>query len=150
MTLDGLTRQIDYQAVFKNMPDSAVLMNSEFEILDVSEGFQELTGRELHKIVGRSFFDVFPANPRDQENAGRRELCAALSEAARSRDRVVIRLNEYDLEDRGRPGVFEERFWSGVVTPILGDDGEVATIALWGREVTAVVSQLFAQAAGLG
>lgn len=150
MTHDVLTRQIDYQAAFKHVPDCAVLMNSEFVILDASDDFAEVTSRELSELVGRNFFDAFPANPRDHENSGRRALCTALTEAARSGDRVVLRLNEYDIEDRGRPGVFEERFWSGVITPILSDDGEVTMIALWGRDVTPVVSQFRALGAGLG
>lgn len=150
MTHDVLTRQIDYQTVFKHIPDCAVLMTSDFVILDVSNEFSEITGRQPNELIGRSFFDAFPVNPRDQENAGPRALCEALTQAARSGERVVLRLNEYDLEDRGRPGVFEERFWSGVVTPIVGEEGQVAMIGLWGRDVTPVVSQLWALGAALG
>jgi PAS domain S-box-containing protein len=150
MRRDVLTRQIDYQAAFKQVPDCAVLMTSDFVIIDASEDFEKLTGRELSELAGRNFFDAFPANPRDREKTGHSALCAALTQAARSRDRVVLGPNEYDLEDRGRPGVFEERFWSGVVTPILGDDGQVAMIGLWGRDVTYIVSQLRAQRAVLG
>jgi PAS domain-containing protein len=149
MTDDVLTRRIDYRAVFRLVPDCAILMTPDFVILDASAETLEVTGRELHELVDRSFFDAFPANPGDRESAGRREVCAALTEATRSHDRVMLRLHEYDVEDRGRPGVFEQRFWSGVITPLLGDDGEVAMLALWGREITPVINQLWTQRAGL-
>jgi hypothetical protein len=54
------------------------------------------------------------------------------------------------VEDPGRPGVFEERFWSGVTTPIPGDDGRTAVIVFWGHDTTPIVNQLWAQAAALG
>jgi len=150
MTRDVQTQQIDYRAAFKHVPGSACLMTSDFAILDVCDDFVELTGRQLDDIVGRSFFDVFPANPQSSENSGRHELCAALVEAARTGERIVKKPNQYDVEDPGRPGVFEERFWFGVITPVLDDDGQVTMIALWGSDVTPVITQLRAQTATLG
>ena len=150
MIRDVVTPVIDYKAAFTRYPGAATLLSPSFRILDVSDGVLELTGRERRELVGRGFFEAFPANPQGSETAGRRTLRAALVRAAHSRDRVTIRLNEYDLEDPGRPGVFEERFWSGVATPILDDDGRVAMIVLWGHDTTPIVSQVRARSAALG
>jgi PAS domain-containing protein len=150
MTQDLATRAIDYKAVFRNSPGVAYLMSPSFEILDVSDGTVELTGRGRRDLIGRNFFDAFPANPRAREDIGPRQLRAELHRAVRSGDRAVMKLNQYDAEDPGRPGVFEERFWSGVATPIRGDGGQVVAIVLWGHDATPIVSQFWAQAAAQG
>lgn len=150
MTQDLAPQVIDYKAVFKRVPGSAFLLSPSFEILDVSDDVQDLTGRERRYLVGRNFFDAFPGNPGVHSDAGPRKLRAQLARAARTGDRVVLGLNQYDVEDPGRPGVFEERFWSGVATPIRDDTGRVAVIALWGHDTTPIVSQFWAQAAALG
>jgi PAS domain S-box-containing protein len=150
MTQDVIqAQQVDYHAAFKHVPGSAILMTPEFAILDVSDDFVELTGRELDEVAGRSFFDVFPANPHTSENSGRQELCEALLEAARTGERIIRKPSQYDVEDPGRPGVFEERYWFGIITPILAHDGQVTMIALWGSDVTPVITQLRAQVAAL-
>lgn len=150
MIQDLVTEAIDYKAVFKQSPGVVFLLSPSFEILDVCEDVLQLTGRESRYLVGRNFFDAFPANPGIRANTGPRRLRAELARAARTGDRVVLRLNQYDIEDPGRPGVFEERFWSGVATPILDRDGRVAVIALWGHDTTPIVSQFWAQAAAQG
>ena len=150
MTQDLATQAIDYKAVFKQSPGAAYLMSPTFQILDVSDGALEQTSRSRRDLVGRNFFDAFPANPRAREDSGPRRLRAELARAVRSGDRVVMNLNQYDVEDAGRPGVFEERFWSGVATPIRGDGGQVVAVVLWGHDTTPIISQFWAQAATQG
>lgn len=141
---------IDYKAVFKQFPGVVFLLSPSFEILDVNNEVIEVFGRERSELAGRNFFDAFPANPGIRGDTGPRRLRAELAKAARTGDRAVIKLNQYDVEDPGRPGVFEERFWSGVAAPIPDGDGQVAVIALWGHDTTPIVSQLWAQAAAQG
>jgi PAS domain-containing protein len=62
---DLATEVIDYKAVFKNFPGVAFLLNADLEILDASDGVRELTGRKRDDLVGRNFFEAFPANPGD-------------------------------------------------------------------------------------
>jgi PAS domain-containing protein len=150
MIRDSITEVIDYKAVFTHFPGAAFLLSTDLEILAVSDGVKELTGRERGDVVGRNFFDAFPANPGARGDTGPRRLRAELARAARTGDRTVLRLNQYDLEDPGRPGVFEERFWTGVATPIADGDGRIRVIALWGHDTTPIVSQFWAQAAALG
>jgi PAS domain-containing protein len=147
MAQDLVTRVIDYKAAFRLIPGAGILLSPGFGILDVSDDLLELTGRQRCDLLGRNLFDAFPANPHAREDTGQCTLRAALAEAARSRGRVTIRLNQYDVEDPGMPGVFEERFWSGVATPALDEDGRVDMILLWGHDTTPIVSQVLAQAA---
>lgn len=102
MIQDLATQAIDYKAVFKQSPGVAYLMSPSFEILDVSDGAVGLTGRDRRDLIGRKFFDAFPANPRASEDSGPRKLRAELARAVRSGDRAVMNLNQYDVEDPGR------------------------------------------------
>lgn len=54
---------IDYKAVFKQFPGVVFLLSPSFEILDVNNEVLEVFGRERSELVGRNFFDAFPANP---------------------------------------------------------------------------------------
>jgi PAS domain S-box-containing protein len=150
MIQDLAAQAIDYRAIFKQSPGVAYLMSPSFEILDVSDGALEQTGRDRRDLIGRNFFDAFPANPRAREDIGPRKLRGELARAVRSGDRVVMNLDQYDVEDPGRPGVFEERFWSGVATPIRDDGGQVVAVVLWGHDTTPIVRQFWAQAAARG
>ncbi len=65
----------------------------------------------------------------------------ALEAALISGEREVLRLTRYDFEDPARPGVFEDRYWSSLVTPVYADDGELKLLELSGREVTSLMTQ---------
>lgn len=150
MTQDLAPQVIDYKAIFARFPGSAFLLSPSFEILDVSDDVKELTGRDRGYLVGRNFFDAFPPNPRARDDVGQPRLRARLAMAVRTGERAVIGLDRYDIEDPDRRGVYRERFWSGVVTPLAGEDGRVAMITVWGYDATPIVSQFSARAATQG
>jgi hypothetical protein len=47
----------------------------------------------------------------------------------------------YDVEDPGRPGDFEERYWAVVNTPLHDQDGQIVIIVHKADEVTHIVNQ---------
>lgn len=150
MIQDLAPQVIDYKAIFARFPGAAFVLSPSFEILDVSDEVKEVTGRGRGDLVGRDFFDAFPANPRARDDSGQRRLRTKLTRAARTGERTVIGLDRYDIEDPDRRGVYRERFWSGVVTPLAGEDGRVALITIWGYDTTPIVSQFSARAATQG
>jgi hypothetical protein len=52
-----------------------------------------------------------------------------------------MRTIRYDVEDPGRPGEFEERYWFVVNTPLRDADGKVAMIAHKAEEITHIINQ---------
>jgi PAS domain-containing protein len=105
-------------------------------ILDVNYNWLNTLGRSSDELLGQDVFTVFPKMPRGPEGPG----VTALEFAAVSRRREVTHLTRYDFEDPGRPGVFEERYWSSVVTPLRTPDGQVEILELSAREVTSIIS----------
>jgi PAS domain-containing protein len=134
---------IDYQAVFRAIPGATALLSPDLVILDANEDFLAAVGRELPEIVGRNIFDAFPPNPRDPlNNLGPRKLRVSLEGVVHTGERDVMDLMRYDVELPGRPGMFEERYWAVINTPVLDHDGRVIMIENRAEEVTFTVQQV--------
>ncbi|GIH61953.1 PAS domain-containing sensor histidine kinase [Microbispora siamensis] len=143
--------EIDYEAVFRASQAPSMLLTADFVVLAVNDACLELAGRSPQDVLGRNLFDVFPPNPvapQDAEQQGARMLRNSLEQVVTTRRRDFMPLQRYDIEAPGRPGVFEERYWSTVNTPVLGPHGEVRWIVLSSEEVTDFVRALRRSGAG--
>jgi PAS domain S-box-containing protein len=132
---------IDYRAVFRTLPGALALLTPEGVILDVNEGFLDAAGRELGQVLGRSLFDAFPENPADPGDHGPAQLRGSFARVVASGERDVMSPIRYDVEDPGRPGEFEERYWAIINTPLRSESGEVTLIASKSDEVTHIVNE---------
>ncbi|MFI1304300.1 PP2C family protein-serine/threonine phosphatase [Streptomyces sioyaensis] len=130
---------IDYAAVFHALPGGVLLLTPQFVIVDANEALLQRAGRECHQLIGRGLFDVFPENPDTSDASGERNLRASLERVLATGSRDTMGLQRYDVEAPGRPGVFEERYWSPVNAPVLGPDGQVRLIVHRVEEVTEIV-----------
>ncbi|MEU8121043.1 SpoIIE family protein phosphatase [Spirillospora sp. NPDC049024] len=131
--------EIDYGAVFQALPSAVALLRPDLVYVDVNEAFLQIAGRTREQLVGRYLFDVFPDNPNDPTATGMRNLEASLRRVAATGERDAMALQRYDVEDSERPGVWQERYWSPVNTPIPGPDGEVALLLHRVEEVTELI-----------
>jgi PAS domain-containing protein len=132
---------IDYRTVFRNMPGVLALLTPDAVIVDVNDGFLEVAGRELEHVVGRSLFEAFPGNPSDPGSSGHDTLRLSLETVAATGEPDVMAPIRYDVEDPGRPGEFEERYWAMVNVPLRREDGQVAWIAHKADEITHIVNE---------
>jgi PAS domain S-box-containing protein len=132
--------EIDYLRVFKVVPCAMAVLSPDLVILDVNDEYLTTTGRKREELLGHSPFDLFPDRP-DPADTGPRDLRASLESVLATGERQIVSLTRYDVEDPGRPGVFEERYWNVLVTPLLRDTGRVMMIVLIAHEVTPIISQ---------
>ncbi|MFF7411743.1 PP2C family protein-serine/threonine phosphatase [Streptomyces lydicus] len=130
---------IDYEAVFRVLPGGLLLLSPEFVILDVNETLLHRAGRDRHQVIGRHLFDVFPDNPADPDASGVRNLRASLERVVATGERDTMALQRYDIEAPGRPGVFAERYWSPVNSPVLDAAGRVQLVVHRVEDVTEIV-----------
>ncbi|WP_398948490.1 PP2C family protein-serine/threonine phosphatase [Streptomyces sp. ID38640] len=133
------TSGIDYAAVFQALPGAVLLITPELVIADANEALLLRAGRERHQLIGHFLFEVFPDNPDDPDASGMRNLRASLERVVASGVPDTMALQRYDVEAPGRPGVFEERYWSPVNAPVLDADGRVQLIVHRVEEVTEIV-----------
>ena len=132
-----LAQEIDFHEIFKISPTAMALFTADFEFIDANDEFLEAAGRPLEELVGHNVFEVFPKMPDDPADPRWTALEAALTSGRREQHA----LTRYDIEDPIHPGVFLERYWSSVVTPIRGINGTVDVLELSAREVTSIIEQ---------
>ena len=132
---------IDYHEVFRTLPGVLVLLSPDGVILDVNDDFLEASGRELEQVLGRNLFDAFPSNPNDPGDYGSHMLRGSFEAVVATGERDVMQPIRYDVEDPGRPGEFEERYWFIVNTPLRDPDGRVFAISHRSDEITHIVNQ---------
>ncbi|MFG3115621.1 PP2C family protein-serine/threonine phosphatase [Streptomyces sp. NPDC048197] len=130
---------MDYAALFAATPSPYLVLGTDLVIVEVNQAYLDATGRTRDDLIGTYVFDAFPDNPDDPEADGVRNLSASLHRVLATREPDPMALQKYDIPIMGRPGVFEERWWSPVNTPILATDGTVVWIIHRVEDVTAFV-----------
>ncbi|MEU7378009.1 SpoIIE family protein phosphatase [Streptomyces albidoflavus] len=145
-----MTSQIDYKALFMAAPGPNLVLGPDLVIVDVNEAYLQVTGRTREDLIGLYLFDAFPRNPADPHASGMQDLDASLHRALRTKEPDTMALMKYDIPRPGRPGAFEERWWSPINTPVLGPDGQVAWIIHRVEDVTAFVLARAGHPAGTG
>ncbi|MFF4764513.1 PP2C family protein-serine/threonine phosphatase [Streptomyces sp. NPDC001292] len=133
------TPLIDYEALFGATPSPYLVLGPDLVIVDVNAAYCRVTFRSRDDLIGRHIFEAFPDNPADPEADGVRNLSASLHRVLRFREPDTMAVQKYDIPVSDRPGVFEERWWSPINTPVLGPDGRVAWIIHRVEDVTAFV-----------
>ncbi|MET9412485.1 SpoIIE family protein phosphatase [Streptomyces sp. NPDC002935] len=130
---------IDYQALFTVTPSPCMVLGPDLVLADINEAACRVTGRTREDLLGRYLFDAFPDNPADPDADGVRNLHASLDRVLRSKEPDTMAPMKYDISVADRPGVFEERWWSAINTPVLGPDGQVEWILHRGEDVTSFI-----------
>jgi len=106
-----------------------LLPEAPYQIKGASDAYLRATLTERNDIVGRGFFEVFPADPTDPEADGPRNLAASLERVRQNRVADVMAVQRYPIRrPPAQGGGFEERYWSPVNSPMLGPEGELVYI----------------------
>ncbi|WP_435799936.1 PP2C family protein-serine/threonine phosphatase [Streptomyces canus] len=116
-----------------------MVLGLDLVLVDVNEAACRVTGRTREDLLGRYLFDAFPDNPADPDADGVRNLHASLHWVLRSKKPDTMAPMKYDIPVADQPGVFEERWWSAINTPVLGPDGRVEWILHRGEDVTSFI-----------
>lgn len=130
---------LEYSALFAATPSPYLVLGQDLVIVEVNRAYLAATGRTREELLGLHIFDAFPNNPADPEADGVRNLNNSLHRVLLTREPDTMALQKYDIPVMGRPGVFEERWWSPINTPILAPNGAVAWIIHRVEDVTEFV-----------
>ncbi|MFF2730309.1 PP2C family protein-serine/threonine phosphatase [Streptomyces sp. NPDC058008] len=131
--------ELDYRSLFAATPSPYLVLASDLVIADVNTAYLRATGRTREDLVGRFVFDAFPDNPADPDADWVRNVDASFRRVLTGGKADVLAMQRYDIPVGARPGMFEERWWSTVNTPVSDPDGEVAWIIHRVEDVTAFV-----------
>ncbi len=120
MIFGETVNRMDFEAVFNSLPVPTMIMDADFTIVAVNEGYLEVTGRERDSLIGFNVFKAFPA-----EGEGRRRLQESFERVRDQGVTDVLPVLHYPIPGVGGP---EQRAWSCTHVPLLGADGKVAFI----------------------
>lgn len=127
---------LDFRALFESAPGLYLVLSPELKIVAVSNAYLNATLTKRNEITGRGIFDVFPDNP-DDPSSGVGNLRASLHRVLETRAPDTMAVQKYDIprpETEG--GGFEEKYWSPLNTPVLGNDKRVQYIIHRVEDVT--------------
>ncbi|MFF5919893.1 PP2C family protein-serine/threonine phosphatase [Streptomyces flavochromogenes] len=133
----SVTPDIDHSALFAATPSPYLVLTPDLVIVDVNEAYLRATGRTRADLIGQQVFDAFPDNPADPGADGVKNLRASLGRVLATGEADTMAVQKYDIPVVAQPGVFEERWWSPVNTPVKNADGRVAWIIHRVEDVTA-------------
>lgn len=118
----------DYRALFAAAPSPFLVLYPDLVVADANEAYLRATGRTREELVGQHIFAVHPDNPADPDAQGVRNLTASLERVLSSKEPDTMALQKYDVPISGRPGEYEQKWWSPINIPVLGSDGEIECI----------------------
>jgi PAS domain S-box-containing protein len=130
---------LHFRALFESLPGSYLVLKPDFTIVAVSDAYLKATMTRRNEILGRGIFDVFPDNPDDPGATGTTNLRASLNRVLQNSVTDTMAIQKYDV--RGPDGVFEERYWSPINSPVIGVDGRIEYIIHRVEDVTGFVLQ---------
>ena len=131
----ALSDDLDYRLLFESSPDLYLILNTQLEIVAASNAYTHATLTRREDILGKTMFEIFPDNPNDPTAEGQRNLRASQQRVLLSGKPDTMPVQKYDIPRSDGNG-FEERYWSPMHIPILGNDGRVAYIIHRAEDLT--------------
>jgi signal transduction histidine kinase len=130
----------DFRVLFESAPGLYLVLTPDLKIAAVTGAYLRATMTEREQILDRDIFEIFPDDPADPAADGVRNLRASLERVLAHGAADTMAVQKYDIR---RPdsegGGFEERYWSPVNSPVLGDGGEIVYIIHRVEDVTEFV-----------
>lgn len=122
------------QRFLESLPGLYLIMTPSFDIVSASDAFLATTMTTREQIVGQNVFAIFPDNPAEGGSHNSSELRTSLNYVLKNAEPHPMSILRYDI--RNQDGVFEERYWSPINSPVLGPDREVQYIMHRVEDVT--------------
>ena len=130
---------VDYQRFFEKLPGVCAVLSPDFRVLAVNDAYERASMRDRSSLIGRVVFELFPDNPDAPGADGVEKLRASLERVRRECVPDALPVQRYDIEDPSSPGVYLERYWSPINTPVCDDSGTLQYIIHLAEDVTEIV-----------
>ncbi|MBO2008146.1 PAS domain-containing protein [Hymenobacter negativus] len=124
---------IDYQHLFRSLPDSFLVMAPDATILDNTDSHVAASLKSREEVLGRTLFEAYPSVDQNQG-----DVIAASHEHVRQHlEPHTMPLIRYDLEvPAEQGGGFEEMYWQATHYPVLNEQGQLQYIVQRTQNVT--------------
>ncbi len=130
----------EFRRLFESAPGLYLVLATDFTIVAASDAYLRATMTKREEILGKGLFEVFPDNPDDPTATGASNLRESLARVLRTRVSDAMAVQKYDIRrPESEGGGYEERYWSPVNSPVLGEGNAVAYIIHRVEDVTEFV-----------
>lgn len=130
---------VHFRALFESLPGLYLVLTPDLKIVAVSDAYLRATMTKREEILNRTLFDVFPDNPSDPAADGVSNLRASLNRVLQTGAPDTMAIQKFDI--RRPDGLFEERYWSPVNSPVFGTDRRIEYIVHRVEDVTDFVNR---------
>ncbi len=137
--LELVNKRAELTSLFESLPGLYLVLTPDLTIVSASDAYLKATMTTRAGIVGRGLFEVFPGNPADIGATGVAHLRASLDRVRETAAPHTMAILKYDV--RRPDGVFEERYWSPINSPVLGADRRMRYLVHRVEDVTDFVKQ---------
>ncbi|NEW87144.1 MULTISPECIES: PAS domain-containing protein [Rhodopseudomonas] len=107
------------------------------KIFDINDAYARATFTTRDTVVGMSLFEIFPDNPAIVTADGVSNLYESLRTVVETGQPHALAVQRYDV--RNADGVFVERYWQSISTPVQDLDGRLICLLHTIEDVTAEV-----------
>ncbi len=132
--------RVVFENLFKSLPGLYLVLTPDLKIVTASDAYIKATMTSLDALAGRGLFEILPDNPDDPAATSTSNLLRA------SMDRVIqtgavdtMAIMKFDI--RLPDGVYEERYWSPINSPVFGLDRRIEYIISHVEDVTEFMRQ---------
>lgn len=130
------TPPVDYQALFRALPENLLLLAPDATILDNTDCHAAVSLKARAEVLGRPLFEAYPSVDQNQGD----EIERSHEHVRRFREAHTMPLIRYDLElPAEQGGGFEEMYWQATHYPVLNEAGDLQAILQRTQNVTAQV-----------
>lgn len=129
----------ELKSLFESLPGLYLVLTPDFKIVAVSDAYLKATMTTREGILGRGIFEAFPDNPDDPEATGVANLRASLERVLLNAAPDTMAIQKYDV--RRLDGVFEDRYWSPINSPVVGEGRRIQYIIHRVEDVTEFVQR---------
>jgi PAS domain S-box-containing protein len=130
----------NFEAVFRHMPNMAMLLDRNLNIIAATDAYLRATGAERDKIIGRPVFEAFPDNPDTPDVKAGQNLRTSFEWVFRNNQADRMSVQQHDRRAPtgadGADGAFAARFWKPLNSPIIDSDGAVRWVLHEVEDVT--------------
>ncbi|AWL98651.1 PAS domain-containing protein [Bradyrhizobium amphicarpaeae] len=135
---DTIRRQ--FQPEFDTSPHPYMLLDPGpgLVIVDINAAYATATLTNRADVVGRSLFEIFPDNPDEPLADGVSNLYSSLRIVGETGQAHAMAIQRYDI--RNPDGVFVERHWQPINSPIHDTAGHLVYLLHHVEDVTAQVT----------
>ncbi|WP_162054243.1 PAS domain-containing protein [Pontibacter pamirensis] len=128
--------------VFETIPDLYLILSPDFNILNASNAYLKATCRIREEIQGKSFFEVFPANPTLHNTDAIDNMRRALEWVLQHKQPHPMGLQRYDISQPKQSVNFVEKYWDASISPVLDSEENILYIIYKVEDVTEQVMAL--------